>query len=82
MPQQIGQTFFQCNQIFTRQLLFGQTAVIFQCTHGSHHHRSIRPQTGQPALDVAEFLSTQIRTKPGFGNSIIGQMTSQTRGNN
>ena len=42
--------------------------------NGGHDDHGVGPQTGLPALDVDEFLGTEIRAEAGLGHHIIGEL--------
>ena len=79
MFQQVRKTFLQSLQVLIVQVCFCNAAVVLQSTHGSYDHDCVRFQSCHTALDVQEFLCTQVSAETSLGHSIVGKLQSHSR---
>ncbi|KXT85823.1 hypothetical protein STRDD11_00199 [Streptococcus sp. DD11] len=77
MLVQIGQTICNSLHILCGQVALGYAAVHLKGPNGGYQHDSRRPQARHPALDVNEFFSSQICSKSGFSDRIVGVFEGQ-----
>ena len=71
MVQQVRHAAAQCVEIFRAERAQGQTAVHFQCAHRRHHDGGVRPQPGEPALDVQKFFRAEVGAKAGLRHGVV-----------
>ena len=71
MVQQVRHAAAQRAEILRAEFIQRQTAVHFQRAHRRHHDGGVRPQPGEPALDVQKLLRAEIRAEAGLRHGVV-----------
>ena len=80
MAQQVGHAGLEGLEVLLVEVGLGNTAVVLKGASGRDNHDGVGTNARHAALDVQEFLGTQIGTKAGLGNGDIAKTHSHTRG--
>ena len=71
--KQVGKTLFQRLEVFLVQIRLGNAAMVLQCANCGNYHNGIRLQARKAALDVQEFLGSQVGTETSFSYRVVAQ---------
>jgi len=61
---------------------YRSTTMTFQCSDGGNNNGTVRLEAGVTAFEVPEFFKTDISTKAGLGNVVVGKFQRYPVGNN
>ena len=78
--QQVRHAAAQCVEIFRAEFVQCQTTVHFQRAHRRHHDGGVRPQPGEPALDVQKLLRAEVGAKAGLRHGVVAAVHGHARG--
>ncbi|CIV60374.1 Uncharacterised protein [Streptococcus pneumoniae] len=82
MAFQVSKTCTNCLYIFFSQSVFSHTTIHLKGTKGCDNNNCIWRCWQVWCLDIKEFLSTKVRTKTSFSNSVISQVKGCCRRQN
>ena len=71
MFQQVWKSFFQCFQVLIVQVSLWNAAVVFQSTDSCYDNYSVWCQACHTALDIQEFLSSQVSAEACFCDGVV-----------
>ena len=80
MAQQVGHASLEGLEVLLVEVGLGNTAVVLKRAGSGDNHDSAGANARHAALDVEEFLGTQVGTKAGLGNGDIAKTHGHTRG--
>ena len=72
MARKVRKPSFDGRDIFSSEVRARNAAVHLQSPDRRHHDAGRRGQAGLPALDIEEFLGTEIGPETSFGHDIVG----------
>ena len=80
MLEQVGKPLLQGLQVLGVQLGFGNAAVVFQRPDRGDHHHGGGLEARQAALDVQEFLRSQVRAEARLRDGVVRQLHGKAGG--
>ena len=74
MAQQVRQAVAQSRQILFAELCLGEAAVHLERPDRCHEHHRRRGEPRRSALDVEEFLGTEVSAEARLGDSVVAEL--------
>ena len=78
MTEKIGDSVFECFEIFVSELGLCKAAVHFKSANGSNDNNCARGESSHTAFDVEELFCAEVGSEASFGNSVVAELHSHS----